>query len=150
MDRQKLTKSVRTEDAQHDWWVVDAAGQTVGRLATQVATLLRGKHKPSFTPHVDTGDFVIVINADKIQLKGKRVEQKEYFHNTGYPGGGRMRSFKQLIQTKPEEVVELAVKGMLPKNSLGRNIGRKLKVYAGGEHPHTAQQPKTYALPYAE
>lgn len=150
MDRQKLTKSVRTEDAQHDWWVVDAAGQTVGRLATQVATLLRGKHKPSFTPHVDTGDFVIVINADKIQLKGKRVEQKEYFHNTGYPGGGRMRSFKQLIQTKPEEVVELAVKGMLPKNSLGRTIGRKLKVYAGGEHPHSAQQPKTYALPYSE
>jgi large subunit ribosomal protein L13 len=129
---------------------VDAAGQTVGRLATQVATLLRGKHKPSFTPHVDTGDFVIVINADKIQLKGKRTEQKEYFHNTGYPGGGRMRSFKQLIQTKPEEVVELAVKGMLPKNSLGRTIGRKLKVYAGGEHPHSAQQPKTYALPYSE
>lgn len=144
----KITKSLRPQDAQHDWWVVDAAGQTVGRLATQVARIIRGKHKPSFTPHVDCGDFVVIINADKVVLQGKRSEQKEYFHNTGYPGGGRMRAFKDLIKTKPEEVVELAIKGMLPKNSLGRVLHHKMKIYAGSEHPHAAQQPKPYALPY--
>lgn len=143
-----ITASVRDQDVKRDWWVVDADGLTVGRLATQLATLLRGKHKPLFTPHVDCGDFVVVINADKVVMEGKRAEQKEYFHNTGYPGGGRMRSFPKLMQTKPEEVVELAVKGMLPKNTLGRQMVKKLKVYAGTEHPHTAQQPKPYALPY--
>lgn len=145
---QKITRSVRKEDVQHEWWIVDAAGQTVGRLATQVATLLRGKHKPSFTPHVDCGDFVIVINADQIVMEGKRAEQKTYFHNTGYPGGGRMRTFKSLLENKPEEIVELAVKGMLPKNSLGKAIVKKLKVYRGGEHPHAAQGPKTWELRY--
>lgn len=141
---QKITRSLRKEDVQHDWWIIDAEGQTVGRLATQVATLIRGKHKPSYTPHVDCGDFVVVINADKIQLQGKRIEQKEYFHNTGYPGGGRMRSFKKLVEEKPEEVIELAVHGMLPKNRLGRVLNRKLKVYRGAEHPHEAQQPKVW------
>lgn len=145
---QKITRSVRKEDVQHDWWVVDAAGQTVGRLATQVATLLRGKHKPSFTPHVDCGDFVIVINADKVKVEGKRAEQKEYFHYTGYPGGGRVRSFQQMLENKPEEIIELAVRGMLPKNRLGRVINGKLKVYRGSEHPHEAQQPKSWELKY--
>jgi large subunit ribosomal protein L13 len=146
---QKITHSVRDQDVQRQWWVVDADGQTVGRLATQIAVLLRGKHKPLFTPHVDCGDFVIVINADKVVMQGKRAEQKEYFHNTGYPGGGRLRSFKDLMKTKPEEVVELAVKGMLPKNTLGRIIGKKLKVFRGTEHPHEAQQPKEWALKYS-
>jgi len=145
---QKITRSVRKEDVQHDWWVVDAAGQTVGRLATQVATLLRGKHKPSFTPHVDCGDFVIVINADKVKVEGKRAEQKEYFHYTGYPGGGRVRSFQQMLENKPEEIIELAVRGMLPKNRLGRVINGKLKVYRGSEHPHAAQMPKAWELKY--
>lgn len=144
----KITTSLRTEDTQHAWWVVDATGQTVGRLATQVARIIRGKHKPSFTPHVDCGDFVIVINADKVKLTGKREEQKEYFHNTLYPGGGRFRKFRDLIKDKPEEIVELAVKGMLPKNSLGRVMHKKLKVYAGADHPHAAQQPSVYELPY--
>lgn len=145
---QKITKSLRVEDVQSDWWVVDAAGQTVGRLATQLATLLRGKHKPSFTPHIDGGDHVVVINAEKVVMQGKRAEQKEYFHNTGFPGGGRMRPFKDLIVSKPEEVVELAVKGMLPKNRLGKQIIKKLKVYRGEEHPHEAQQPKAFTLLY--
>lgn len=144
----KITKSIREQDVTRAWWVVDASGLTVGRLATQLATVLRGKHKPLFTPHVDCGDFVVVINAGKVVMEGKRAAQKEYFHNTGYPGGGRMRSFSKLIQTRPEEVVELAVKGMLPKNSLGRMIVKKLKVYGGAEHPHAAQQPKPYELPY--
>lgn len=145
---EKITKSLRKEDAHHDWWVVNAEGATLGRIATQVATLLRGKHKANFTPHVDNGDFVIVINADKVQLQGKRTEQKEYFHYTGYPGGGRFRSFKNLIDTKPEEVLELAVKGMLPKTKLGKKIGMKLKVYRGAEHPHDAQQPQPFELKY--
>jgi len=143
-----ITRSIRDQDVQRDWLVVDATNCTVGRLATQIATLLRGKHKALFTPHVDCGDFVIVINADKVVLEGKRAEQKEYFHNTGYPGGGRMRSFSNIMKSKPEEIVELAVKGMLPKNSLGRSIVKKLKVYSGSEHPHSAQQPKNYELPY--
>jgi len=145
---QRITESVREQDVTRTWWVVDADGQTVGRLATQIAVLLRGKHKALFTPHVDCGDYVVVVNADKVVMQGKRAEQKEYFHNTGYPGGGRMRSFKDLMKSKPEEVVELAVKGMLPKNSLGKAIVKKLKVYRGSEHPHDAQQPKAFALKY--
>ncbi len=143
-----FTKSARKEDVQQKWWIVDANGQTLGRIASQVAALLRGKHKPSFTSHVDCGDYVIVLNADKVALKGKREEQKEYFHHTGYPGGERYRSFKQLIQTKPEEVIELAVKGMLPKNSLGKKVGMKLKVFRGDEHNHAAQKPEVYQLKY--
>jgi len=145
----KITKSIREQDVQAKWHVVDAEGLTLGRLASQVAYLIRGKHKPDFTPHVDCGDFVIVLNAAKIRVKGKREEQKEYFHYTGYPGGDRFRSFKDLVKNKPEEVIELAVKGMLPKNSLGRKMGKKLKVYAGPEHPHAAQEPTVLKLSYS-
>jgi large subunit ribosomal protein L13 len=145
----KITKSIREQDVQAKWHVVDAEGLTLGRLASQVAYLIRGKHKPDFTPHVDCGDFVIVLNAAKIRVKGKREEQKEYFHYTGYPGGDRFRSFKDLVKNKPEEVIELAVKGMLPKNSLGRKMGKKLKVYAGPEHPHAAQEPTELKLSYS-
>ncbi len=145
----KITKSAREVDVQRSWWVVDAAGKTLGRVATQVATLLRGKHKPLYTPHIDCGDFVIVINASQIKVTGKRNDQKEYFHYTGYPGGARFRSFKNLVANKPDEVIELAVKGMLPKNSLGRRIGKKLKVYGGSEHPHIAQSPKPFELPHS-
>ncbi len=142
----KFTKSVRKEDVQRDWWLIDATGLTVGRLATQVASLLRGKHKPWFTPHIDTGDFVIITNADKVVLQGKRAEMKEYFKHSGYPGGVKIKSFKELLNTHPELVMEHAIKGMLPKNRLGSQIYRKLKVYAGSEHPHTAQQPKVFEV----
>lgn len=142
----KSTKSFRKEDVERDWWVVDASGKTVGRMATQVAALLRGKHKPWFTPHVDTGDNVIVINADKVVLQGKRAEQKEYFRHSGYPGRGKMTSFKAQMAKRPEKVVEDAVWGMIPKNRLGRQIIKKLKVYAGNEHPHSAQEPKEFEL----
>jgi large subunit ribosomal protein L13 len=142
----KITKSVRKEDVNKNWWVVDAENQTLGRLATQVAVLLRGKHKPLFTPHVDCGDFVVIINAEKIQAQGKRAEMKEYFSHSGYPGAGKFRSFKELIQNKPDFIITHAVKGMIPKNSLGRQIMKKLKVYAGGEHPHQAQKPEAFKL----
>jgi large subunit ribosomal protein L13 len=143
---EKITKSIRAQDVEQQWWVVDAAGQTLGRVAAQVATLLRGKHKPYYTPHVDCGDFVVVINAGDVQLQGKRAEQKEYFRYTGYPGGGRTISFRDAVQHKPDFVIEHAVKGMLPKNRLGREISKKLKVYGGAEHPHEAQQPKAFKL----
>lgn len=143
-----FTKSARKEDIQPKWWVVDANGQTLGRIASQVASILRGKHKPSFTSHVDCGDYVIVLNAEKVAMKGKREEQKTYFHHTGYPGGEKYRTFKELIKTKPEEVIELAVKGMLPKNSLGKQIGMKLKVFRGDTHNHAAQKPEHYELKY--
>lgn len=144
----KFTKSFRKEDVVRDWWVVDATDMTVGRLSTQVARLLRGKHKAIFTPHVDTGDFVIVINADKVKLEGKRLEKKEYFSHSGYPGGVKIEKFRDLIKTNPEKIIENSVSGMLPKNRLGRQIIKKLKVYAGNEHPHIAQQPKNYELIY--
>lgn len=142
----KITKSMRNEDVIRNWWIVDAAGQTVGRLSTNVASLLRGKNKPWFTPHIDTGDFVIVINADKVQLEGKRTEQKTYFRHSGYPGGQTVSTFKDVMNTKPEFVIEHAVKGMLPKNRLGRKIFKKLKVYTGTEHPHEAQLPQNYTV----
>jgi len=141
-----ITKSLRKEDAQNDWWIVDAEGKTLGRLATEVARIIRGKHKPVFTPHIDTGDFVIIVNAEKINLHSRRVEKKEYFHYTGYPGGGRMESFKQVIADKPEFAIKHAVKGMLPKNKLGNQLITKLKVYRGSEHPHAAQMPKVLEL----
>jgi len=144
----KFTKSFRKEDVVRDWWVVDATDMTVGRLSTQVARLLRGKHKAIFTPHVDTGDFVIVINVDKVKLEGKRLEKKEYFSHSGYPGGVKIEKFRDLIKTNPEKIIENSVSGMLPKNRLGRQIIKKLKVYAGNEHPHIAQQPKNYELIY--
>lgn len=145
---ERFTHSLRKEDVQREWFVVDAAGKTLGRLSTQIATILRGKHKPSFTPHVDNGDFVIVLNAEKVVLEGKRPEKKDYFHYTGYPGGGISESFKELIKTKPERVIQHAVTGMLPKTKLGKQIIKKLKVYAGEAHPHTAQQPKQLTLHY--
>jgi large subunit ribosomal protein L13 len=144
----KITKSLRKEDVTRAWYVIDAAGLTVGRLSTQVAIILRGKHKPSFTPHVDNGDFVVIVNAEKIVLEGKRAEQKEYFHHTLYPGGDRFKSFEQMIKTKPEYVLEHSIRGMLPKTKLGRAIIKKLKVYAGENHPHSAQLPVKFELPY--
>ena len=142
----KITRSMRKEDVVRDWWIVDAKGQTVGRLCSQIATLLRGKHKPWFTPHVDCGDYVIVLNADKIELTGKRMDQKEYFKHSGYPGREKFMKFKEVRTKHPEYIIEHGVKGMLPKNRLGRKIFRKLKVYAGNEHPHQAQQPKEYEI----
>ncbi|MFP4528103.1 MAG: 50S ribosomal protein L13 [Candidatus Kapaibacterium sp.] len=143
-----MTKSIRKEDTQHDWWLVDASGMTLGRLATQVARLIRGKHKPWFTPHNDCGDFVVVVNADQIKVTGKRAEMKTYSRYSGYPGGITITPIKEMLDKKPEFVVHHAVKGMLPKNRLGRQIIKKLKVYAGGEHPHAAQQPEKYEMPY--
>ncbi|MDC1068311.1 50S ribosomal protein L13 [Candidatus Kapabacteria bacterium] len=146
METAWITKSFRKEDVSPDWWVVDAAGKTVGRLASQVAAIIRGKHKPWFTPHVDTGDFVIILNADKVELKGKRIEQKEYFRHSQYPGRGKFTSFKEYMEKHPEKIMEMAVNGMLPKNRLGRKMKTKLKVYTGTEHPHGAQQPKTLEI----
>ncbi len=130
------------QTVEKEWFVVDAQGKTLGRLATQIATILRGKHKPTFTPHVDTGDFVIVVNAEKVQLTGRKLDQKHYYWYSGYPGGIKGRSARQMLARKPEEVLKRAVKGMLPRTTLGRNMLRKMKVYAGAEHPHQAQQPK--------
>lgn len=129
------------QNVQRTWYVVDAEGKTLGRLASQVAAILRGKNKPTFTPHVDCGDFVIVINADKIHLTGKKLSKKIYRHHTGYPGGLKEVAAKDLLERRPTRAVELAVKGMLPHNRLGAAMYRKLKVYAGPEHPHAAQQP---------
>jgi len=142
----KITESVRKEDVEMKWWVVDAEGQTLGRLASKVAFLIRGKHKPLFTPHVDCGDFVIVINADKVSIEGKRASMKEYFTHSGYPGSQKFRSFKDLVQSNPDYVIRHAVKGMLPKNRLGRQLITKLKCYAGNEHPHIAQKPVSLSL----
>jgi large subunit ribosomal protein L13 len=124
------------------WYVVDATGHTLGRLATVVADALRGKRKPIYTPHIDTGDFVVIINAEKIVVTGKKPEQKMYYHHSGYPGGLRSESYKSLLARRPEEVIRHAVRGMLPHNKLGRAQLRKLKIYAGAEHPHEAQQPE--------
>ena len=128
------------------WFVVDAEGKTLGRLASEVAKVLRGKHKPTFTPHVDTGDHVIVLNADKVVLTGKKLVQKTYFRHSGYPGGTTFTTAGKMLETRPERVVEMAVKGMLPKNSLGRKMFTKLKVYAGAEHPHSAQMPEVLEI----
>ena len=124
------------------WYVIDAADQTLGRLATQIATVLRGKHKPIYTPYLDTGDYVIVINAEKVKVTGKKLEEKIYWHHTGWIGGQKKTSLKRMLQIHPERVVEHAVKGMLPKGPLGRQMYRKLHVYAGPEHPHAAQKPE--------
>jgi large subunit ribosomal protein L13 len=127
---------------QRDWYVVDAEGQTLGRLATRIADTLRGKRKPEYTPHVDTGDFVVVVNAEKIAVTGDKRESKRYYRHSGYPGGIRSRTLGEMLDRRPEEVIRRAVKGMLPRNRLGRAQLRKLKVYAGPEHPHAAQQPQ--------
>jgi large subunit ribosomal protein L13 len=139
--QEKLTKFVKTEDANRKWYVVDAEDQVLGRLAAKVAGVIRGKNKAIFTPNMDTGDFVIVINADKIKLTGKREEQKTYFSHSQYPGGLKNASYAEMKAKKPEFIIEHAVKGMLPKNRLGRKLIRKLKVYTGTEHPHKAQLP---------
>lgn len=140
------TISAKPATVQRDWYVVDAAGKTLGRIATEIALRLRGKHKPIYTPHVDTGDFIVVINAEKVHVTGNKRGGKMYYHHSLYPGGLKSISFDKLIQKKPEQVIEMAVKGMLPHNPLGRAMFRKLKVYAGPEHPHTAQQPKVLEL----
>ena len=140
------TYMAKAETVERKWYVVDAAGKPLGRTASQVAAILRGKHKPIFTPHVDTGDFVIVINADKAVLTGKKLDKKMYYHHTGYPGGLRAVSYRKMMQNKADFIMRLAVKGMLPKNSLGRQTIRKLKVFAGPEHTHAAQQPETLNL----
>jgi large subunit ribosomal protein L13 len=139
---QKLTRFVTREDADRKWHVVDAEGRTLGRLASEVAMTIRGKRKATFTPNADTGDFVVVINADKVALTGKRAEKKYYLRHSGYPGGQRTTTIKEAIEKKPEFVVRHAVWGMLPKNRLGRKLIKKLKVYASPEHPHAAQKPE--------
>ena len=136
------TFSAKPETVKRDWFVVDASGKTLGRLATELARRLRGKHKPEYTPHVDTGDYIVVINADKVAVTGNKAQAKQYYHHTGFPGGIKSISFEKLIAAKPEKPIEIAVKGMLPKGPLGRAMLSKLKVYAGAEHPHTAQQPQ--------
>ena len=135
------TFSAKPNDVTRDWFVVDAADKTLGRLASEIAHRLRGKHKPEYTPHVDTGDYIVVVNAEKIRVTGKKTTDKMYHHHTGYPGGLKSMSFEKLIDKAPERVIQSAVKGMLPKNPLGRAMFKKLKGYAGAEHPHTAQQP---------
>ena len=129
-------------EVKRDWYVIDAEGQTLGRLATEVARRLRGKHKAEFTPHVDTGDYIVVINAEKVHVTGRKAKDKQYYRHTGYPGGLKSMSFEKLIAHKGESPIELAVKGMIPRTPLGRAMLKKLKVYSGAEHPHTAQQPK--------
>ena len=140
------TYMAKEADVARTWHVVDAEGQTLGRLATVVATLLRGKNKPTYTPHVDTGDFVVVINADKIVVTGKKSEDKIYYHHTGWPGGFRKTNFAKLQASKPSVVIEKAVRGMVPHTKLGASILKKLKVYAGAEHPHASQKPQPYDL----
>tara|TARA_B000000460_G_scaffold108473_1_gene76052 strand:- start:1252 stop:1683 length:432 start_codon:yes stop_codon:yes gene_type:complete len=140
------TVSVRQQDVAHDWCVVDATGQTLGRLASEIARRLRGKHKAEYTPHVDTGDYIIVVNAEKVFVSGNKETKKIYYRHSGYPGGIKSTSLKELREAKPEALLEKAVKGMLPRNPLGRAVFRKLKVYAGDTHPHGAQQPKTMVL----
>lgn len=142
----KTTFMANPSNIERKWYIVDAEGKTLGRLAAEVAKVLRGKHKPTYTPHQDTGDFVIVINAAKVVVTGKKLEQKKYFRHSSYPGGGRFIHLNWLLERRPEQVIEMAVRGMLPKNSLGENMYRKLKVYAGAEHPHAAQQPEVLEL----
>ncbi len=136
------TVSMRAEDVRHGWYLVDAEDKTLGRLATEIARRLRGKHKPEYTPHVDTGDYVVVINAGKVKVTGAKTTDKIYYRHSGYPGGIKSRTFEQVRDSYPERIIEKAVKGMLPRNPLGRAMLKKLKVYPGGEHPHAAQQPE--------
>jgi large subunit ribosomal protein L13 len=144
--QEKLTKFVKTEDADQKWYLVDAEGQILGRLASKIAMIIRGKNKAIFTPNMDTGDFVVVINAEKVRLTGKREQLKDYKRHSGYPGGQTITSFKEMLVKKPEFIVENAVKGMLPKTKLGNKIIKKLKVYSGTEHPHAAQRPEVISL----
>ncbi len=142
----RTTYMAKKNEVSKQWYIVDAAGQTLGRLSSQVASLLRGKHKPQFTPHQDTGDFVIIINAEKIVLTGKKLQQKKYYRHSGYMSGLKVTTAQQLRDKRPDRMIEHAVYGMLPKNKLGDALKTKLKVYAGSEHPHQAQLPQAYAL----
>ena len=136
------TFSAKPHEVKRDWFVIDADGKTLGRMATEIASRLRGKHKPEYTPHVDTGDYIVVINAGKVRVTGNKTLDKVYYRHTEYPGGIREETFEKLVARKPERVIEIAVKGMLPKGPLGRAMLRKMKVYPGSNHPHTAQQPQ--------
>ncbi|SCG84069.1 50S ribosomal protein L13 [Proteiniborus sp. DW1] len=136
----------KPNEIERKWYVIDAEGKTLGRLSSEIASILRGKHKPIYTPHVDTGDYVIVINAEKVVMTGKKLEQKAYRYHTGYPGGLKEIPYSTLIEKNPEKIISLAVKGMLPKNSLGRAMFKKLKVYKGSEHKHEAQKPEVYEI----
>ena len=140
------TFSAKPQDVEHNWLIVDAEGLTLGRMATEISSRLRGKHKAEYTPHVDTGDYIVVINAEKVRVTGNKAKNKMYYSHSGYPGALKSISFEKLIEKAPERVIQLAVKGMLPKNSLGRAMFKKLKVYAGSEHPHGAQQPQMLKL----
>jgi len=136
------TKSISKSEISHDWWVADAEGQTLGRFASRIAQVLRGKHKPQFTPHMDMGDYVIVVNAEKIRVSGNKETDKSYFKHSGYPGGGSMKTLKFMRKTYPKKVIENAIRGMLPHNRLGSKLFKHLKVFAGQDHLHHAQQPK--------
>ncbi len=140
------TKSAKAQEVEREWFVVDATNQTLGRMGTKLATILRGKHKPSYTPHVDTGDYIIVINAEKVRMTGNKWDDKEYQRYSGYPGGQKSKTAKQVLDSAPTRIVEHAVKGMLPKNRLGRAMFKKLFVYTGDEHPHGAQKPQELKL----
>jgi large subunit ribosomal protein L13 len=146
LKQEKITRFIRTEDADRKWYIVDAKDQVLGRMATEIAKIIRGKNKAIFTPNMDTGDFVVVVNAEKVRVTGKRENLKQYIHHSGYPGGQKVISFQDMIKKKPEFVVESAVKGMLPKNRLGRKLLKKLKVYSGEDHPHKAQKPEVLSL----
>jgi large subunit ribosomal protein L13 len=140
------TFTAKKEEIERGWYIVDAEGQTLGRLASKIAPILKGKHKPIYTPHLDCGDFVVVINADKVRVTGRKMDQKFYYRHSGYPGGIKSISLRDQLARHPERVVQAAVRGMLPKNKLGRKMIKKLKVYAGDSHPHSAQQPKSLEL----
>ena len=140
------TYMAKGETVERNWYVVDAEDMVLGRLSSQVAAILRGKHKPTYTPHVDTGDHVIIVNAAKVRLTGRKLDQKKYYHHTGYPGGLKETTLRELRAKKPEEIIRHAVKGMMPKGKLGRQMFKKLKVYAGPEHPHTAQNPEEWTF----
>ena len=140
------TFSAKPAEVRRDWFVIDATGKTLGRMATEIAARLRGKHKPEYTPHVDTGDYIVVVNAEKVAVTGNKQNDKTYYRHSGYPGGMKSMTFEKMVQHAPERIIEIAVKGMLPKNPLGRAMFRKLKVYAGPNHNHVAQQPKVLEI----
>jgi len=142
----RTTFMAKPNEVERKWYIIDAEGKTLGRLATEAASILRGKHKPQFTPHVDTGDFVIIINAEKIHVTGNKLQDKFYYRHSGYPGGLKKTSLNDLLKTKPERALQHAIFGMLPKNRLGRTLQTKLKIYAGTEHPHAAQKPEVWEL----
>ena len=138
------TYMAKADEVERKWYIIDASGKTLGRMASEIARILRGKHKPIYTPHIDTGDYVVVINAEKVKVTGKKRQNKIYYHHTGYPGGLKVISYDKLLEKNPERIIETAVKGMLPHNRLGRKMYKKLKVYAGPNHPHQAQKPEIW------